>query len=177
VVSLVSMTTAAVPPGTLAAVRRLLHDAFDGTFTDDDWDHALGGWHAVVTDGQEVVAHAAVVPRDLEVGDVRWRCGYVEAVATASHRRGEGLGSQAMGALHGLIRGRFELGVLSTDAHGFYERLGWVRWRGPTYVREGPRLRRTADEDDGIMVLRVGAASDLDLTSPLACRARPGDDW
>ena len=27
------------------AIRRLLDQAFEGGFSDDDWLHALGGWH------------------------------------------------------------------------------------------------------------------------------------
>ena len=60
----------------------------------------------------------------------------------------------------------------------FYERLGWERWQGPTYVRTAVgELHRTEEDDDGVMVLRTGPTADLDLTGPLACEERPGDDW
>jgi hypothetical protein len=62
-------------------------------------------------------------------------------------------------------------------SHGVYERLGWERWRGPTYVRRGADLVRTEDEDDGVMVLRFGPSAGLDLTAPIACTERGGDDW
>ncbi len=77
-----------------------------------------------------------------------------------------------------LIRAGFELGALGTGRHSFYERLGWERWQGPTFVRtaEGD-VRRTEEDDDGVMVLRTGPTADLDLTGPLACEERPGDDW
>jgi len=67
--------------------------------------------------------------------------------------------------------------VLSTGRHEFYQRLGWERWLGPTFVRRGEALVRTPDEDDGIMVLRFGRSRDTDLTAPIACEAREGDDW
>lgn len=67
--------------------------------------------------------------------------------------------------------------MLSTSAHAFYEALGWERWQGPTYVRDGETVVRTEDEDDGIMVLRNGPSAGLDLAQALTCDARPGDDW
>ena len=160
----------------LAAVRALLLDAFGADFSEDDWQHTLGGWHVIVGDGQPL-AHAAVVQRLLEVDAAVLRSGYVEGVATAPARQRQGLGVQAMREVGRLIRSEFELGALSTSEHGFYERSGWERWRGPTFVRHGDELLRTADEDDGIMVLRVGATVGLDLGQPICCDAREGDDW
>ena len=49
-----------VSPESSAEIRALLDDAFEGDFSDDDWQHTLGGRHVVVTDGA-VLAHAAVV--------------------------------------------------------------------------------------------------------------------
>jgi aminoglycoside 2'-N-acetyltransferase I len=75
------------------------------------------------------------------------------------------------------VRESFELGGLSTAHHHFYERLGWERWQGPTYVRDGDDVIRTEEEDDGVMVLRFGPSATIDLTAPITCEARPGDDW
>jgi aminoglycoside 2'-N-acetyltransferase I len=168
--------TAELSVSRLAAVRALLLDAFDGEFTEEDWQHTIGGWHVIVGDEQPL-AHAAVVPRVLEVGAAALRTGYVEAVATAPARQREGLGARAMREVDRLLRSEFELGALSTSEHGFYERSGWERWRGPTFVRHGDTRRRTADEDDGIMVLRFGATLSLDLGQPICCERREGDDW
>ena len=76
-----------------------------------------------------------------------------------------------------LLAVEFELGAFSTGRHAFYQRLGWERWQGPTFVRHGQNVVRTADEDDGIMVLRYGTTSGLDLAAPISCETRPGDDW
>ena len=76
-----------------------------------------------------------------------------------------------------LLEAEFELGALSTTRHGFYERLGWQRWRGPTFVRHGAVTVRTEDEDDGIMVLLYGTTASLDLALPISCETRSGDDW
>jgi aminoglycoside 2'-N-acetyltransferase I len=161
----------------LAEIRRLLDEAFNGDFSNDDWQHALGGWHAVVEDGDAIVSHAAVVPRILEVAARPYRTGYVEAVATAAERQREGLGSLVMAEISEVVRREFELGALSTSAHHFYERLGWERWRGPTFVRRGSAVVRTEDEDDRVMVLRFGPSEDVELTAALSFESRPGDDW
>jgi aminoglycoside 2'-N-acetyltransferase I len=171
------LTTGEATTALLGAIRHMLDDAFDGAFTEDDWDHALGGWHVVVTDGADVVSHAAVVTRVLEVAGRPFHTGYVEAVATATARQSEGLGSRAMATATDVVRCEFELGALSTGSHHFYERLGWERWRGPTYVRCGEHAVRTPDEDDGVMVLRFGASAGIDLRAPVSCDARIGDDW
>ena len=167
--------TSEAPAELLAACHRLVLDAFEDGFGADDWEHALGGYHVVATEGQRVVAHAAVVPRTLDVGGRELRAGYVEAVATDRSRRGEGIGSEVMARVGGVVRAEFEIGALSTGIHDFYERLGWVRWQGPTFVRRGDRVERTPDEDDGVMVLLTGV--DVDLTAPITCEERAGDDW
>lgn len=172
-----SFRTAEAPGKLLAEIRRLLDDAFDGDFSDEDWDHTVSGRHVVVEDGGVVLAHAAVVPRVLEVVDRPFRTGYVEGVATASARHNAGLGSLAMDSASELVRREFELGALSTGRHTFYQRLGWERWQGPTFVRRASGTIRTEDEDDGVMVLRFGPSEDVDLTAPISCEGRAGDDW
>lgn len=175
----VSVTTTAQASATLLAqVHALLLEAFDdGGFDDADWDHSCGGWHVVVSDGGVPVCHAAVVPRALEVGGRTVNAGYVEGVGTAPSHQGQGLGSVAMRELATVIVREFEMAAGSTDVHGFYERLGWERWQGPSFVRHGTELVRTADEDDGIMVLRFGPTAEVDLGAPIVCQARTGDDW
>ncbi|MBA2529910.1 MAG: GNAT family N-acetyltransferase [Euzebyales bacterium] len=161
----------------LKQIRRILDDAFAGEFSDDDWEHTLGGLHVVVMESDTPLAHAAVVARTLEVDGRPLRTGYVEGVATVANRHGEGLGSLAMSQAMHVLRAEFELGALSTSRHGFYERLGWERWRGPTFVRHGRELVRSEGEDEGVMVLRFGHSLQLDLDAPISCEARTGDDW
>lgn len=69
------------------------------------------------------------------------------------------------------------MGALSTSVVGFYERLEWKRWLGPSYVRYDSDLIRSEEEDGGIMVLPFGPSKDIDLTASLACPNRSGDDW
>jgi aminoglycoside 2'-N-acetyltransferase I len=162
----------------LDEIRRLLDAAFAGQLTDEDWEHTIGGRHIVVQAGDadgEIVAHAAVVPRILEAGGRFFRTGYVEGVATAPKR--QGFGTLAMTEAGELIRRDFEIGALGTDAHEFYERLGWEHWRGPTYVRRGSGVTRSKADDDGVMVLRFGPSRAVELTTAISCEERPGDDW
>jgi aminoglycoside 2'-N-acetyltransferase I len=161
----------------LGALRALMLIAFEDRFSEEDWANTLGGRHAVVTVDGVVVAHAALVERTLVAGERRLRAGYVEGVATVPNQQRRGHGSQAMRALQELITEGYEIGGLSTGAHAFYERLGWERWRGHTFV-DGPDGREsTPDDDDGVMVLRTDRTSDLDLTADLVCGWRPGDVW
>jgi aminoglycoside 2'-N-acetyltransferase I len=172
-----SFATGEVTSDLLAAIRRMLDDAFEGDFSDDDWEHALGGTHFAVVEHDLVVAHAAVVPRALDVEGRPFRVGYVEAVGTHPARQGQGLGTIVMDAAADLIRRQFALGALGTESHGFYARLGWERWAGPTYVRRDGELVRTEEDDDGLMVLRFGTSASIELTGSLSCEDRPGDVW
>ena len=149
----------------------------DERFGDDDWQHGLGGVHFVLEVDGRIVAHASVVERELHVGDRALRTGYVEAVATAPDRQGQGFGSIVMTDATAYIREAFELGALGTGRHAFYERLGWRTWRGPAFVRTPDGSRRTPDEEGFILVLETVMSPPLDLDSPISCDWRPGDVW
>jgi aminoglycoside 2'-N-acetyltransferase I len=159
------------------ALRALFDVAFGGEFDDTDWEHATGGVHAIAEEDGRIVAHASVVPRQLEVGGRPVRAGYVEAVAADPRVGRRGLGSAVMREINAVIVSGHELGALSTGAHGFYERLGWVRWRGPSWVRTAGGLDRTEDDDDGLMVLPTPAMPAPDLDAPIVCEWREGDVW
>ena len=156
----------------LAAARALCETAF-GEFGDLDWDHALGGLHALVTDHDAVVAHGSVVLRRVLV-DGHWlRCGYVEAVAVDPEQRGRGLGHQVMAALERLAPG-YDLLTLCSSKEGrvLYESRGWTRWSGPTSALTPDGVRATPDEDS-IYVWGDG----IDVTAPITCDWREGDLW
>lgn len=162
----------------LAAIRDLLDEAFDGAFSNVDWEHACGGTHAWVEDDGDVVAHGALVRRKLFVGSIELTAGYIEAVAAKPARQGAGLGSAVMNVLGNAIRSDYALGALSTGRSEFYERLGWQRWQGPTFVRQSNGdLYRTHEEDGGVLVLCTPRTPLIDLTSSIACALRKGDAW
>jgi aminoglycoside 2'-N-acetyltransferase I len=169
--------TADLDRGTLEAARRLLDQAFEGDMSDDDWEHALGGVHALAWEDDELVGHASVVQRRLIHGGRSLRTGYVEGVGVRADRRRRGLAGAMMDALERVIRGAYELGALSASegAIELYAGRGWQRWRGPTSVLTPTGISRTEDDDGGVYVLPV--APPLDLDGELICDWRDGDVW
>ena len=176
-----ALTTTELAPADLVGLRALLDAAFrsdeDPVFPESDWLHALGGRHFLLELHGAIVAHASVVGRELHAAGRALRTGYVEAVATAPEVQGRGLGSIVMRAAGAHILQTYELGALGTGEHGFYARLGWRTWQGPTFVRTPTGEERTQDEDGGIMVLLTPASDGLDLGGPLSCDWREGDVW
>lgn len=164
----------------IAAARRVLWAAFvdvDGGMTEQDWAHALGGVHVLIEVDGEVVGHASVVERELHVAARPVRTGYVEAVAIDPPLQQGGLGTLLMREIGSIVVERFELGALATGTPEFYERLGWLRWTGPTFVRTPTGLQRTEEEDDGILVLPTTPTLDLDRSASISCDWRSGDVW
>lgn len=159
-------------------LRELWRRAFGDRFTDDDAEHAYGGVHVLACDGERVVAHASAVPRRIRFGSEPWRTvGYVEAVATDPEHQGKGLGRQTMRRLQAEIGQRWPVALLSTGrAKGFYERLGWERWRGPSYTRTATGVVRDG-EHGGLMILRLDPSLVPDLSVTVTCEDRAGDAW
>lgn len=155
----------------------MLVAAYDGQFTDDDWDHALGGMHALICHRGALLAHAAVVQRQLIYQGRALRCGYVEAVAVREDLRGQGLARAVMDAAEQVIRGAYQIGALSASELGrpVYERRGWLPWQGATFVLAPDGRTRTPDDDDAIYVL--AASQELDTGAELTCDWRNGDVW
>jgi aminoglycoside 2'-N-acetyltransferase I len=161
----------------LAQVRSFVFDAFAGRFSEEDWEHAAGGWRVILFEDDVAISHAAVVLRTLRIGEREFRAGYVEAVATLTRAQHQGHGSTVLRRVTSLVRSHFELGALCTGRRDFYEPFGWETMRGPSYVQDGEVLVRTPDEDDCLMVLRFGPSAGVDLTAAIVCEARNGDDW
>jgi aminoglycoside 2'-N-acetyltransferase I len=172
--------SADLTPTEIAALRDLLWTAFppgeDG-FAEDDWDHAQGGIHVIQEVDGRIVSHASVIERELHVADRPLRTGYVEAVATDPALQGRGHGTIVMRDASAYIRDGFALGCLGTGAHHFYERLGWVTWRGPAFVRTPDGPVRTPDDEGSIVVLPTPTSPKLDFGAPISCDWRPGDVW
>jgi aminoglycoside 2'-N-acetyltransferase I len=168
--------TADLDAATLAAARALLFNVFDD-MADDDWEHCLGGIHALAWEGGELVGHASVIQRRLLHAGVPLRTGYVEGVGVRADRRRRGCGAALMGALERVIRGGYDLGALGAtdEAVDFYLSRGWRRWEGPTSVLTPKGIERTPDCDDCVYVL-PGTAP-LDLAGELTCDWRDGDAW
>jgi aminoglycoside 2'-N-acetyltransferase I len=169
--------TSALGADVLAAVHGLLVAVFADELSEEDWEHGLGGMHAVAWEDGAVVAHASVVQRRLLHGGRALRAGYVEAVAVHPERRRRGLGAAVMAALEPVLRGAYDIGALgATDAAiALYESLGWRPWRGPLSALTPDGIVPTPDEAGGVLVLELGVP--LDLDGELTCDWRDGDVW
>jgi aminoglycoside 2'-N-acetyltransferase I len=160
---------------TRECAHQLLADAFEGDWSDEDWDHALGGMHALIYHRGALIAHGAVVLRRLTYDGTALRSGYVEGVAVREDWRGQGLGTALMDAAEQVIRGAYRLGALSPSesARQVYLDRGWIEWTGPRSVLSPAGL--TPTPDDPVFVLPVDVT--LDPTADLVCDWRPGDVW
>jgi aminoglycoside 2'-N-acetyltransferase I len=168
--------TADLDTATRRAARALLDDVFDD-MADEDWDHALGGMHALLWEGRELIGHASVIQRQLRYGGRAWRTGYVEAVAVRADRRRGGHGGTLMDAVERIIRGAYDLGALGSTHAGapFYAARGWLRWLGPCSALTPEGIIRTPGEEGSIYALPVTVP--LDVSRELTCDWREGDAW
>ncbi|MBB5930261.1 GNAT family N-acetyltransferase [Streptomyces echinatus] len=168
--------TADLEASELRAVRALLDAAFDGDLSDEDWEHGLGGLHALVHDEAGLAAHGAVVMRRLRHRG-RWlRTGYVEAVAVRADVRRTGLGGRVTAELERVIGRAYDLGALSASEDGalLYEARGWQRWPGQVHALSPDGIVRLPDEEGGVY-LRPGLAGPLDPAGELVFDWRDGD--
>lgn len=158
-------------------LRRFLDAAYEGQFTDDDWDHTLGGMHAVIVHRGAFVAHGSVVMRRLLHNGAALRCGYVEGVAVREDWRGQGVAHAVMDAVEQVIRGAYQLGALSASAAGdrLYRPRGWLHWGGATGVLSPHGTIRTPEDDGSVFVLPVTV--EVDPGADLVCDWRDGDVW
>jgi aminoglycoside 2'-N-acetyltransferase I len=170
--------TADLDSRVMDAARALLWEVFADDMTEHDWEHALGGMHALVWEDGDLVGHASVVQRRLLHGGRALRTGYVEGVAVRQSNRRRGHAAAMMDELERVIRGAYEVGALGASdmAAAFYAARGWEQWRGETYaLTPDEGIRRTAAEDDSVYVLPL--AAELDLAGAIACDWRDGDIW
>lgn len=169
--------TATLSPEELVAIRKLLYAAFEGDITDDDYEHALGGMHALVWEGRELIGHGSVIMRRVMHGRRALRTGYVEGVAVRADRRRRGHGAALMSPLEQVIRGAYEIGALAASdaAADFYAARGWQLWTGTASVIAPGGIERTEEEEGYIYVLPMRA--ELTPDGDLACDWRGGDVW
>jgi aminoglycoside 2'-N-acetyltransferase I len=169
--------TADLDPVALRAARALLDEVFAGEMTDDDWDHSLGGVHAMVWEGPALIGHASVVQRRLLYRGRALRTGYVEGVAVRADRRRHGHGGVMLEALERVIRRAYDLGALGASDEGalFYTARGWKLWRGPSSALTPAGIQRTPGDDGCIHVLELVVP--LDPGEEITCDWRDGDVW
>jgi aminoglycoside 2'-N-acetyltransferase I len=161
--------TADLDAETREGARQMVIDAYDGDFSDADWEHCLGGMHALICHHGAIIAHGAVVQRRLIYRNSALRCGYVEAVAVRADWRGQGLATAVLDAVEQVIRGAYEIGALSSSDAGrpIYTARGWQPWRGTTSVLAPAGLNRTPEDDHSLFVLPVSV--EVDTTADITC--------
>lgn len=170
-----------IEPELLDELTALCEAAFEESFA-AVWERVGQGVHVIASDGGRVTAHAMIIDRRVYLGhepDQALDVGYVENVATWPERQRRGHATAVMREINRLIAEEYALGALATGSNGFYERLGWETWRGPTSVRmmDGQRVR-SAEEDGAVMVLRTPRTpADLDIGGPIAIDWRPEEPW
>jgi aminoglycoside 2'-N-acetyltransferase I len=176
-----TVQTEELDPDRLAELTDLCAAAFDEP-PEAVWTGIGPGLHVMAEVDGRVAAHAMIVDRPLHLGDdaaTSLDVGYVELVATLPELQGRGHGSAVMRVVDEIIGQEYALGALSTSSNGFYARLGWETWRGPTAVRlaDGERVR-SPSEDGHVMVLRTRRTPpELSIEAPISVDWRPGDIW
>ena len=137
------------------------------TFTDPT--HVLGWW------GSALVSHAMWITRWLQPGNQSpFRTAYVEMVATEPQFQGRGFATAVMRRLASAIHD-FEMGGLSPAEPMLYEKLGWVFWQGPLFIRTPDGLLSTPE--GSVMILSLPKTPPLDLTLPMSAEWREGELW
>lgn len=135
-----------------------------------------GGRHFLVYRKGELVSHAVATTRWVQpAGHPILRTAFVDAVSTTPQYQGLGYSSAAMSRLAAEIDD-YEIGCLQTDRMSFYERLGWILWRGPLAGRGDDGLIPTP-EQRGVMVLPLANTPVLDLDQPLTIERQPNRIW
>ncbi|WP_086830401.1 GNAT family N-acetyltransferase [Streptomyces sp. NRRL B-24572] len=161
----------------LRSVRDLLDVAFEGDFSEEDWDHALGGVHAWIEDERGIAAHGAVVQRRVLHRGRSRRVGYVEGVAVRGDRRRRGLGGAVMAGLERVIDGTYAFGALSASDAGaaLYRARGWRVWEGRLDVLGPEGIVRLAEEEGSVFLRPAAGLAPPDPAAPLVFDWRDGD--
>jgi hypothetical protein len=148
------------------------NDAFEQLFT----YVPTGGRHVLLHCGPELVSHALVTTRWLQQPGTRMlTTAYVDAVSTHPAHQGRRHGTAVMTRFAESIDDH-DIGCLQTDRAGFYERLGWMLWRGPLAGRDEDALVPTPDQT-GVMVLPTPRTPPLDLDGLLTIERQPQRIW
>ncbi|QKW09380.1 GNAT family N-acetyltransferase [Streptomyces sp. NA04227] len=169
--------TADLAADQLSGIRALLDTAFEGEFDAQDWDHALGGLHVLLTGEDGLLAHGAVIQRRVRHAGRSLRVGYVEAVAVRPELHRSGHGGRIMAAAERVIDAAYELGALSASDAGaaLYRSRGWQVWPGRIGALGPDGPLRLPDEEGSTFLREVPGGPQLDAEQGLFFDWRDGD--
>lgn len=87
----------------LDTAEALVRAAFGESFRAHDWLHGVEGVHVLITDDNDLLAHASVVTRTLRYSSKAFTTGYVESVAVRADQQGHGLGVVPTQVVNGVV--------------------------------------------------------------------------
>ena len=160
----------------LSELRHLLEQTFGPRYDEVAWQHCLGGTHFLLRYNGELVSHVSLVPRLFEQAGRRLNGVYGESMVTIPNLQGKGIGTIIAAMATADILLHYELGAFAASKYHFYERLGWRKWAGPTYVADESG-RRPAAPDRGAVMALIPPGGGIDLSGDLTTDWRPGDIW
>ncbi|BBC38366.1 hypothetical protein SGFS_096600 [Streptomyces graminofaciens] len=175
-ITIETRTTEELGKGGRAELRTMLEGCFGERYGDTAWQHCLGGIHYLLRYRGELAAHGSLVPRWFKQGNVALRGMYGESMATVPHLRHRGLGSIVVAMATAEIRLHHEIGVFAASKYEFYERQGWQKWRGPTFVRTDEETLPAAPARGAVM-FRLPVDSSVNPDADLTTDWRDGDIW
>jgi aminoglycoside 2'-N-acetyltransferase I len=157
-------------------IKSMLHRAYEGDFSEEDWEHTLGGVRYLGWIGDELIANGSICSRTIWLNDIETHVGYIEAIAVEPKFWSKGYGTQLMQSISKDALSAYSVSMLSTSEKGFYRRVGWTDFRGESFVTLSNKEVRTANDDKGLMLL----GSDADYLTRIikvVCESRSGDVW
>jgi GNAT superfamily N-acetyltransferase len=167
-------------PRVRAEIIALCEAAYNEDFS-TAFEHFTGTVHVIARDREGALAsHAMWVTRWLQPEHHDpLRTAYVEAVATAPHRRRCGFGTAVMERLVDAVKAdpAWELIALSPAVPEFYARRGWESWLGPLAIRRDGSIERSPP-DELVMFQRLPQTpGTIDAASLLTAEWRVGELW
>nr|ELR5114236.1 GNAT family N-acetyltransferase [Providencia stuartii]ELR5115371.1 GNAT family N-acetyltransferase [Providencia stuartii] len=169
--------TSQLTPSEKEMLFSLLVEGFDNDFSDDDFQHTLGGMHVIAYDQQKMIGHVAIIQRYMAMNNEPISVGYVEAMVVEQTYRRQGIGTHLMQHTNEIISSCYQLGLLSASEEGqqLYSSVGWKVWKGSLFELKQRQYMRSIEEEGGVM--GWSANESIDFTASLYCDFRGGDQW
>ncbi len=147
-----------MPPGYKSQILSLLHaqwpEGFAGKNETRDWisREEFHPVHAVLTDGDTVLAHAGIVWKDLEHAGKQYKTYGLSGVFTHPFHRKKGYGQQVINEAKRYIESQDgDIVLFGSCIIGLYERLGFLRLEKAKLLKGDP-INPTVDPETVFML-------------------------